>query len=164
MNAFYETEFHPSEALAEPIDKEPLSIADRTVAVIGRGTGKKIEPRILVLAVVAIGILAIPFSTLLLRRAHRPIFIGSQSRHANVGGAVLAVDTFGLTIRSKNASAPLKELFEQAAMEHLARLHRTYSRWAITNHELMGSLLLKLTIDATGTVASIPSSRTSRTP
>jgi hypothetical protein len=37
---------------------------------------------------------------------------------------------------------------EQVAVEHLARLHRTYSRWADTNGDLMGSLLLKLTVDA----------------
>jgi hypothetical protein len=155
MNPFYDTELYPSAALAEPIDKESVSGDNGTVSAIG--SGKKISPGAAVLAVAAVGILTIPFAALLLMRANRPIFIGTQSRPANNGSAVLAVDTFGLTIRSQNASAPLKELFERAAMEHLARLHRTYSRWANMNQELMGSLLLKLTVDATGTVVSVDS-------
>ena len=84
-----------------------------------------------------------------------PIFIGSRARPVNTGSAILAVDTFGLSIQAKKDSASTREVLEQAAVEHLARLHRTYSRWADTNGDLMGSLLLKLTVDATGKVVNV---------
>jgi hypothetical protein len=73
----------------------------------------------------------------------------------NTGSAILAVDTFGLNIQVKKDSASTREVLERAAVEHLARLHRTYSRWADTNGDLMGSLLLKLTVDATGKVVNV---------
>ena len=113
----------------------------------------------LVLAVAAIVIPVLTIGTLLSKRTRLlpelPMFIGTPSRSVNTRSAVLAVDTFGLTVRAKNASASTQKLFEQAAVEQLARLHQTYSDWADKNLELMGSLLLKLTVDATGTVVRV---------
>src|SRR5437660_12101779 len=84
--------------------------------------------RIAVLAVVAIGVLMIPLATLLSNRAHLlpklPIFIGSRARPVNTGSAVLAVNTFGLSIQAKSNSASTRDVLEQVAVEHLARLHR----------------------------------------
>jgi Bacterial SH3 domain len=158
MSQFHDTELQQSEIVAElvvSVEKPTGDAAGR----MDRGTGNPITARAAVLTVVAIGILSIPIITLFAKREHLlpklPIFIGLQSRAVNSGSAILAVDTFGLTIRVNNASALTQELFEQVAVQHLARLHRTYSRWADRNRDLMGSLLLKLTVDATGTVVSV---------
>lgn len=67
--------------------------------------------------------------------------------------AVLAVDVNGLTIQS--ASAAAVEHFENAAMEQLANLHRTYASWAANNEDLIGSLTIKLRVDKAGNVADI---------
>jgi hypothetical protein len=158
MSQFHDTELQQREIVADVVvsDEKPTGDA---AATEDRGTGNPISARATLLTVVAIGILSIPIITLVAKREHLlprlPVFIGLQSRAVSTGSAILAVDTFGLTIRIKNASALTRELFEQAAVQHLARLHRTYSRWADRNHDLMGSLLLKLTVDATGTVVSV---------
>jgi hypothetical protein len=153
MSQYHDTELQQSETVAELIDNEHASVGKQD------GIGNNNVARIAVLAVVAIGILVIPLATLLLNRAHLlpklPIFIGSRARPVNNGSAVLAVDAFGLSIQAKNNSASTREVVEQVTVEHLARLHRTYSRWADTNGDLMGSLLLKLTVDATGKVVSV---------
>ncbi len=157
MSQFHDTELQQSEIVADlvvSVEKPAGNAAERM-----DGTGNPITARAALLTVAAIGILSIPVITLLAEREHLlprlPISIGLQSRAVSTGSAVLAVDTFGLTIRIKNASALTRELFEQAAVQHLARLHRTYSRWADRNRDLMGSLLLKLTVDARGTVVSV---------
>jgi hypothetical protein len=153
MSQCHETELQQSETVAASIDNGPASVARQN------GVGDDNVARIAVLAVAAIGILALPLAVLLSSRAHLlqklPIFVGSQSRAVTIDSAVLAVDAVGLTIRAKNASSSARELFEQIAVEHLAKLHRTYSRWADENGDLMGSLVLKLTVDATGTVVSL---------
>jgi hypothetical protein len=151
MSQFHDTELQQREIVADVVvsDEKPTGDA---AARADRGTGNPISARATLLTVVAIGILSIPIITLVAKREHLlprlPVFIGIQSRAVSTGSAILAVDTFGLTIRIKNASALTRELFEQAAVQHLARLHRTYSRWADGNRDLMGSLLLKLTVDA----------------
>lgn len=154
MSEFPDTELQQSETVvAELIENPQASVGKQD------GIGNNNVARIALLSVVAIGILVLPLATLLLNRAHLlpklPIFIGTDSRPMNTESAVLAVDTFGLTIRAKNDSASTRELLERAAVEHLARLHRTYSRWADRHDDLMGSLLLKLTVDASGKVVSV---------
>jgi len=153
MHQFHDTELQRSETVTELINNEPASVGKQD------GIGNNNVARIAVLAVVAIGVLMIPLATLLSNRAHLlpklPIFIGSGARPVNTGSAVLAVDTFGLSIQAKNNSASTRDVLEQVAVEHLARLHRTYSRWADTNGDLMGSLLLKLTVDGTGKVVDV---------
>jgi hypothetical protein len=154
MSEFPDTELQQSETVvAELIENPQASIGKQD------GIGNNNVARIAVLSVVAIGILVLPLATLLLNRAHLlpklPIFIGAHSGPMNTGSAVLAVDTFGLTIQARNDSATTRELLEQAAVEHLARLHRTYSRWADRHDDLMGSLLLRLTVDASGKVVSV---------
>src|SRR5262245_36377399 len=154
MRQFHDTELQQSETVTESVD-EPVSIEKQN------GIGNDNVARIAVLSVVAIGILVLPLATLLSSRGHLlpklPIFIGSRARPVNSDSAILAVDTFGLSIQAKKDSAATREILEQAAVEHLARLHRTYSRWADTHGDLMGSLLLKLTVDATGKVVSVDS-------
>src|SRR5262245_4512974 len=154
MRQFHDTELQQSETVAESVD-EPVSIGKQN------GIGNDNVARIAVLSVVAIGILVLPLATLLSSRGHLlpklPIFIGSRARSVNSDSAILAVDTFGLSIQAKKDSAATREVLEQAAVQHLARLHRTYSRWADTNGDLMGSLLLKLTVDARGKVISVDS-------
>ena len=152
MRQLHDTELQQSETVAELIN-EPVSVGKQN------GIGNNNVGRIAALAVAAIGILVIPIVTLLSGPGHLlpklPIFIGSRARPVNTGSAILAVDTFGLSIQAKKDSAVTREVLERAAVEHLARLHRTYSRWADTNGDLMGSLLLKLTVDATGKVVNI---------
>ena len=153
MNTFPETQLQPSEAIVERIDNQHASVGQQI------GIGNKNVARIAVLAVVAIGIVLLPFVTLVSNRTYllpkRPLFIGSQSPAVNTGSAVLAVDTSELSIHAKNNSASTRQLLEQVAVQHLARLHRTYSRWADQNGDLMGRILLKLTVDATGRVVSV---------
>ena len=67
--------------------------------------------------------------------------------------AVLAVDVNGLTIQSTSTAAVVD--FENAAMEQLANLHRTYASWAANNEDLIGSLTIKLRVDKAGNVADI---------
>lgn len=74
---------------------------------------------------------------------------------AKTQGTVLAVDTAGLSVRSKSSSPTTKEIFEQAAMEHLARLHHTFNSWSERDQELMGSVSLKLFVDASGNVVHV---------
>ena len=147
MRQFHDPELQQSETVAESIN-QPVSVEKQN------GVGGSNVARIAVLSIVAIGILVLPIASLLSSRGHLlpklPIFIGSRARPVNTGSAVLAVDAFGLSIQTKKDSAATREVLEQAAVQHLARLHRTYSRWADTNGDLMGSLLLKLTVDGTG--------------
>ena len=154
MDQSHDAELHQSETATQIIERQPASPTKE------EGIGNNNVARIAVLAVAAIGILVIPFVTFLSSRAHRvpkqPTFVGSRARAAtNTDSAVLAVDTFGLSIQARTSSASTQEILEQVAVEHLARLHRTYSRWADANGDLMGSLLLKLTVDATGKVADV---------
>ena len=153
MRQSHDTELQQSETVTEVTDSEPASAEKQD------GIGNNNVARIAILAVVAIGVLVMPAVILLSSRAHLlpklPIFIGSDARPVNTGSAVLAVDTFGLSIQAKSNSASTREVLEQVAVEHLARLHRTYSRWADTNGDLMGSLRLKLTVDATGRVVDV---------
>jgi TonB family protein len=154
MGQFQNTELQQSETVTESIN-EPVSIEKQN------GIGDNNVARIAVLSIVAIGILVLPLASLLSSRGHLlpklPIFIGPHSRLENTRSAVLAVDSFGLSIQAKKDSAATREVLEQAAVQHLARLHRTYSRWADTHGDLMGSLRLKLTVDATGKVVSVDS-------
>lgn len=154
MGQFHNMELQQSETVTESIN-EPVSIEKQN------GIGDNNVARIAVLSIVAIGILVLPLATLLSSRGHLlpklPIFIGSRARPVNSDSAILAVDTFGLSIQAKKNSAATREVLEQAAVQHLARLHRTYSRWADTHGDLMGSLRLKLTVDANGKVVSVDS-------
>jgi hypothetical protein len=76
-------------------------------------------------------------------------------RAAKTQGTVLAVDTAGLSVRSTSSSPTTKEIFEQAAMEHLARLHHTFNSWSERDQELMGSVSLKLFVDSSGNVVRV---------
>ena len=153
MDQIHDTEHQPSEAATQLIASEPV------IARKKEGVGNNNVARIAILAIVATGILVIPFVTFISRRAYlvpkEPTFIGTRARPVKTDSAVLAVDTFGLNIRAKTNSASTREVLEQVAVGHLARLHRIYSRWADTNGDLMGSLLLKLKVDATGKVFDV---------
>jgi hypothetical protein len=154
MGQFHDTELQQSETTAVSIN-ETVSFEKQN------GVGGSNVARIAILSIVAIGTLVFPLASLLSSRGHLlpklPVFIGSRARPVNSDSAILAVDTFGLSIQAKKDSAATREVLEQAAVQHLARLHRTYSRWADTHGDLMGSLLLKLTVDATGKVVSVDS-------
>ncbi|HEU4346099.1 MAG TPA: AgmX/PglI C-terminal domain-containing protein [Candidatus Binatia bacterium] len=156
MSPFDATELQQSGTVAELIDKEPAGVQNQESS---SSAPKQMGGRSAILTVFATAMVAIPMATLLLTGAHRvphqPIFVENQSRSEKPESAVLAVDTFGFNIRAKNASAPAQEIFEQTAVHHLAKLHRTYSRWANTHDDLMGSLVLKVTVDGTGTVVNV---------
>lgn len=78
-----------------------------------------------------------------------------SERAAKTQSTVLAVDTAGISVRSKSSSPSTKEIFEQAAMEHLARLHYTFNSWSERDQELMGSVSLKLLVDSSGNVVRV---------
>ena len=111
------------------------------------------------LAVGAIGILLLPMSYLISARKQLSpglsILANTEPHPSTAQNAVLAVDALGLKIHVKNARASTQERFEHVAVRHLARLHRTYSNWSERNQDLMGSLHLRLKIDALGNVVSI---------
>ena len=74
------------------------------------------------------GILLIPTVALILDDEYilEKLQANIESQRAAKGkSTVLAVDTSGLNVRSTDASPSTRELYEQAAMEHLARLHFT---------------------------------------
>jgi hypothetical protein len=68
---------------------------------------------------------------------------------------VLAVDTKSLRVRSKSSSPTTKEFFEQAVLEHLARLQHTFNSWSERTEDLMGSISLKIAIDSFGNVTRV---------
>ena len=114
MHQSHDTELQQSETVTEVVDSEPSSAGKQD------GIGNNNVARIAVLAVVAIGVLVMPAVILLSSRAHLlpklPIFIGSGARPVNTGSAVLAVDTFGLSIQAKSNSASTREVLEQVAV------------------------------------------------
>jgi len=110
------------------------------------------------MTIAMVGILAMPLCGLMAGDENiweKLQALKEAERAAKPQSTVLAVDTSGLSVRSKNASVSTKELFEQAAMEHLARLHHTFNSWADRNQELMGSVSLKLMVDTSGNVVRV---------
>lgn len=110
------------------------------------------------LTIAMVGILAMPLFGLM--AGDENLWDKLQSlveaeRPAKSQSTVLAVDTAALRVRSKSASATTKEIFEQAAMENLARLHHTFNSWSERDRELMGSVSLKLLVDASGSVIRV---------
>ena len=110
------------------------------------------------MTIAVIGILAMPLFGLM--AGDKYLWENLQSlveseRPAKNQSTVLAVDTAALSVRSKSASPTTKEIFEQAAMEHLARLHHTFNSWSERDQELMGSVSLKLLVDASGSVVRV---------
>jgi TonB family protein len=160
MSQFHDTELRQTVTGAQLTTKDPVFRGERKASAgrIRRSARDKYIARTTVLTVAALGILLVPFISLLSRRAHLqelPFFSSGASDPGKTSSAVLAVDTFGFNIRAQHASAGRRELFEQIAVQHLARLHRTYNSWAERNQELMGSLLIKFAVDATGTVGRV---------
>ena len=118
----------------------------------------KLTPKIRALTIAMVGILAMPLCGLMAGDEHLWDKLQSlieAERSTRARSTVLAVDTSGLSVRSKSASASTKELFEQAAMEHLARLHHTFNSWSERKQELMGSVSLELMVDASGNVIRV---------
>lgn len=118
----------------------------------------KLTAKIRAMTIAMVGILAMPLCGLMAGDEHLWDKLQSlieAERSTRTRSTVLAVDTSGLSVRSKSASASTKELFEQAAMEHLARLHHTFNSWSERKQELMGSVSLKLTVDASGNVVRV---------
>ena len=136
-----------------------LAVVGETTAALPRLPNlAPLTGKIRALTVAMIGILAMPLCGLM---AGDEVLWGKlqtlieAERPAATESTVLAVDTKGLNVRSKNASTATNELFEQAAMEHLARLHHTFNSWSERDQQLMGSVSLKLTVDAAGNVARV---------
>jgi hypothetical protein len=69
--------------------------------------------------------------------------------------AVLAVDATGLVVQAPNMTSTSLEPFENITMNRLANLHRTYSRWAADNEDVIGTLTVKLHVDKAGHVAVV---------
>ncbi len=118
----------------------------------------KLKAKIRAMTIAMVGILAMPLCGLM--AGDENLWDKLQSlieaeRATRTRSTVLAVDTSGLKVRSKSASASTKEVFEQAAMEHLARLHHTFNSWSERKQELMGSVSLELMVDASGNVIRV---------
>jgi hypothetical protein len=111
------------------------------------------------LLALGLAVLVPPISVIVFNRQYphfdRPLFEGFFARPSANQSAVLAVDSHGMTIRGKNLSDAARGRFEQATVEHLARLQPIYAGWAATDEEAVGKLLLKLHVDAAGKVARI---------
>jgi hypothetical protein len=134
---------------------------EEAVALLSKRNGAQTHniTKTTALAVGAIGILLLPMSYLVsVRKQQSPglsILASTELQPSTAQNAVLAVDALGLKIQVKNASPSAQERFENVAVRHLARLHRIYSTWYQSDEELMGSLHLKLKVDALGNVVSI---------
>ncbi len=118
----------------------------------------KLTAKIRAMTIAMVGILAMPLCGLMAGDENlwdKLQTLIAAERATKTQSTVLAVDTSGLSVRSKNASASTKELFEQAAMEHLARLHHTFNSWSERKQELMGSVSLTLMVDASGNVVRV---------
>ena len=118
----------------------------------------KLTAKIRAMTIAMVGILAMPLCGLMAGDENlwdKLQTLIEAERATKTQSTVLAVDTSGLSVRSKSASASTKELFEQAAMEHLARLHHTFNSWSDRKQELMGSVSLKLMVDASGNVVRV---------
>jgi outer membrane biosynthesis protein TonB len=148
MTRVRETELQSAE-IESPLQEERFghdgrnkNVAKTTVVVLG-----------------AIGILAMPVGYFLSVTENSltdlAISTNAAPRLPTAEDAVLAVDTLGLKIQTKNATVSAQERLESVTVKHLARLHRTYSHWAQRDQELMGSLHLKLNVDAAGRVVKI---------
>jgi TonB family protein len=126
---------------------------------LARGGRKLNLARTTALMAAAVGILVLPLGYFLSvtenLATELAIFTDAEPRLPATDNAVLAVDALGLKIETNNAPVSVHERLETVAVEHLAKLHRTYSRWAQTDQELMGSLHLKLHVDPAGRVIKI---------
>ncbi|HEY0723704.1 MAG TPA: AgmX/PglI C-terminal domain-containing protein [Pyrinomonadaceae bacterium] len=150
-----------------------LKVSKRVVelgeaAIVLCADAEKVKPRapnmvnqtakVRAMTVAMVGILAMPLLGLM--AGDQNLWEKLQSlveteRAAKTQSTVLAVDTTGLSVRSKSSSPTTKALFEQAAMEHLARLHHTFNSWSERDQELMGSVSLKLMVDSSGNVVRV---------
>ncbi len=132
---------------------------EEAVALLSKRTQTSNIGKTTALAVGAIGILLLPMSYLISARKQLSpglsILANTEPQSSTAQSAVLAVDALGLKIQVKNAPPSAQERFENVAVRHLARLHRTYSAWYQSDEDLMGSLHLTLKIDALGKVVSI---------
>jgi hypothetical protein len=134
---------------------------EEAVALLSKRNGVQSNTivRTTALAIGAIGILLLPMSYFLSARKQLSpglsILANIDPQPSTAQNAVLAVDALGLKIQIRNAPPSAQERFENVAVRHLARLHRTYSTWYQNDEELMGSLHLKLKIDRLGNVVSI---------
>jgi hypothetical protein len=134
---------------------------EEAVALLSKRNGAQTSSitRTTALAVGAIGILLLPMSYFISARKQLSpdlsILANTERQPSTAQNAVLAVDALGLKMQIKNAPPSAQERFENVAVRHLARLHRTYSNWYKQDEELMGSLQLKLKIDRLGNVVSI---------
>jgi len=138
-------------SVGEASNRDLIRVSDRPwLRIMTRRTGT---------AVAALALLALPVSIGLSSKKYIFVkipFLKQLGLHLPASeSAVLAVDVNGLTIQSQNASAAALEDFENAAMEQLANLHRTYASWAANNKDLIGSLTIKLRVDKTGDVADL---------
>lgn len=118
----------------------------------------RLTAKIRAMTIAMVGILAMPLCGLMAGDENlwdKLQTLIEAERATKTQSTVLAVDTSGLSVRSKSASASTKALFEQAAMEHLARLHHTFNSWSERKQELMGSVSLKLMVDASGNVVRV---------
>jgi hypothetical protein len=134
---------------------------EEAVALLSKRNGAQTSniTRTTALTIGAIGILLLPMSYFISARKQLSpglsILANTEPQPSTAQNAVLAVDALGLKVQIKNAPRSAQERFENVAVRHLARLHRTYSNWYKQDEELMGSLQLKLKIDRLGNVVSI---------
>jgi hypothetical protein len=157
MTPIRESEIH-SDKIESLLQEKRL---EEVVAVLSKRKGAQTNAitKTTALAVGAIGILLLPMSYFISAKKQLSpglsILANTEPQPSTAQHAVLAVDALALKIQIKNAPPSAQERFENVALRHLARLHRTYSTWYKNNEELMGSLHLKLKIDGLGNVVSI---------
>lgn len=123
----------------------------------GRAIVARQPARSRALAIAMVGVLATPLLGLIpdnekkLARLQSIIDIQRAESHQ---GATFAVDTAGLQVRMKKLGAPADST-EQALMEQLAQLYNSYRGWVAQNDELLGSLVIKVSVDGAGAVTRV---------
>ena len=139
-------------------DDAIISIPDAATAYlrVPNLANQLVKTRAMTIAI--IGILTMPLGGLMMGDENvwdRLQALVESERAAKNESTVLAVDTNGVRVRSKSSSTATKEFFEQAVLEHLAKLQHTFNSWSERTEELMGSVSLKIAIDSSGNVARV---------
>jgi hypothetical protein len=157
-----ETIIHSSKPPFEPAEINPIAMPNKAnywLDELCHPLSHRENIKYACLSVAAIALMALPIGVGLLSK-HAQGFQFSLANFlaattASSESPVLAVDASGMTIYGKNISAAVKDRFETAAVEQLAGLHQLYASWTSPHQEAIGSMLLRLFVDASGKVARI---------
>ena len=108
------------------------------------------------LAIAAAGLLMIPVVYFWLPRAHTAgeasIYTNTALSRPKLANSVLTVDPISRPQHRDDAESTKRERVHHMVANQLPSLQRAYGKWIRKNRNLMGSLLVKMEVDAAGNV------------